>query len=172
MEIFTLFYAFLHEFFAVLTIFWRIFVKNTWVVGVHIVHWYPCWCLVLVLLLVSFYYWISGIFRTKMGNFYSFLRLSSRIFHHSDDILANFRENSWVVGVHIVLLASILCCWHPYFAVGIPADASTVVGWSLLFLASLLLQVSLLLLTLWCSYSLYCLCCCWPPSMLLIHCFC
>ncbi len=46
-----------------------------------------------------------------MGNFYSFLRLYSRIFRRSDDFLANFRENACVVGVHIVLLASILCCY-------------------------------------------------------------
>jgi hypothetical protein len=43
-----------------------------------------------------------------MGNFYSFLRLSSRIFRRFDEVLANFRENSLVVGVHIVLLASLL----------------------------------------------------------------
>ncbi len=49
----------------------------------------------------------------------------------------------------------------PYCALGVPADASTVVSWSILLLASLLLQVSHLLLLLWCSY---CLCCYWSPS--------
>jgi hypothetical protein len=48
-----------------------------------------------------------------MGNFYSFLCLSSRIFRRSDDFIANFRENSQVVGVHNC-------------AVGVPADAITV----------------------------------------------
>ncbi len=43
-----------------------------------------------------------------MENVYSFFRLSSQIFRHSDDFLANFGENSWVIGVHIVLLASLL----------------------------------------------------------------
>ncbi len=72
-------------------------------------------------------------------------------------ILANFRENSWVVGD----------C-----AVSVPADASTVAGKSKLSLASLLLRVPLLLFSLWCSY---CLCYFCPPSMLLpawrLHCF-
>ncbi len=58
-----------------------------------------------------------------MGIFYSCLRLFSRIFRRSDDFLANFCKNSWVVGVHIVLLASLLMLvlmlaslyyfWHP-----------------------------------------------------------
>jgi hypothetical protein len=52
-----------------------------------------------------------------MGNFYTFLRLSSRIFCHVDDFVAKTHE----------LLASILCWWRPYCAVGIPADDSTVV---------------------------------------------
>jgi hypothetical protein len=55
----------------------------------------------------------------KKGNFYSFLRLSSQIFRRSDDYMANFRENSGVVGVHMVLLASIVCCWRTYCAVGV-----------------------------------------------------
>ncbi len=97
-------------------------------VGVHTV--LLASLLMLVLLLVSFYYCTAFLesIGQKMGNFYSFLRLSLRIFRHCDDFLANFRENSCVVGVHIVLLASILCCWRPYCAVDIPADASTVVG--------------------------------------------
>ncbi len=58
-----------------------------------------------------------------MGNCYFFLRLSSRIFRHSGDFLANFRKNSWVVDVCIVLLAFLLMLvqllsslyyfWHP-----------------------------------------------------------
>ncbi len=54
-----------------------------------------------------------------MGNFYSFLRLLRR----SDNFLAKFRENPWVVGVYIVLLTSMLmlvlslaslyCCSSP-----------------------------------------------------------
>jgi len=101
-----------------------------------------------------------------------FLPLSSRIFRRSDDFLGNFRKKpiSWrsycAVGIHNVLLASILCCWRPYcapYCVGgpvftfIPAVAcfSAVVSghdnavilnvvccWRLLLLASLLLLVS------------------------------
>jgi hypothetical protein len=55
-----------------------------------------------------------------MGNFFLFLRISPRVFRRS----ANFRENSWIVGVHIVLLASLLML--------------------VLFLASLLLRVGIL----------------------------
>jgi hypothetical protein len=50
---------------------------------------------------------ITKIYQTKKGNAYSFIRLSSRIFCCSDKFLANFCENSRVVGVHIVLLASL-----------------------------------------------------------------
>jgi hypothetical protein len=38
-------------------------------------------------------------------------------FRHSSGFLANFHENSRVVGIH-----------GPYCAVSVPADASTVVG--------------------------------------------
>jgi hypothetical protein len=48
-----------------------------------------------------------------MGNFCYFASFS-RIFRRSDDFLANFRKN--------------MSCWHPYCAVGVPADAITVVG--------------------------------------------
>ncbi len=88
-----------------------------------------------------------------MVNFYSILRLSSRSFLRSDNFLANFCKNSWVVSVRIVLLVSILCCWRPYCAVRIhivlfayilccwvsilccwrPCCASTVVGYSLYY---------------------------------------
>ncbi len=102
--------------------------------------------------------------------------MSSRIFRCSDDFLANFPEtHCWrwrVVGVYIVLLASIICCWRPYCAVGVH---NVLLGSLLmlvlllaslyLFLASLLLWISLLLLMLWCSY---CLCYCQPQ----LHCFC
>jgi hypothetical protein len=74
----------------------------------------------------------------KWGIFTLFLRLSSRIFRHSDDFLESFLENSRVVGVHIVLLASILCCWRPYRAVGVPAVL-------VLLLASLYISGMLLL---------------------------
>ncbi len=47
--------------------------------------------------------------------------------------MANFRENSGVVGVNIVLLASILCCWRPYCADGV----------NIMLLASLLLMAGL-----------------------------
>jgi hypothetical protein len=57
-----------------------------------------------------------------MGNFYSFLRLSSRIFRCSDDFLANFRETHeflastycavGVSAVLVLLLASLYHFWH------------------------------------------------------------
>jgi hypothetical protein len=50
----------------------------------------------------------------KMGSFYYFLRLSSRIFHRSEDFLQISAEH--------------MSCWHPYCAVGVPADAINVVG--------------------------------------------
>jgi hypothetical protein len=50
-----------------------------------------------------------------MGNFYSFLRLSSRTFRRFDNFLVNFCEKLGVVGGDIVLLTSL-------------ADASFVVG--------------------------------------------
>ncbi len=58
-----------------------------------------------------------------MGKFNSFLRFSSQIFHRSEDFLANFCENSWVLGVYIVsiflqllaflLLWAVINCCHP-----------------------------------------------------------
>jgi hypothetical protein len=54
---------------------------------------------------------MAEICRTKNAEiytFYQFLYLFARIFRRSDDFLANFRENKRVVGVYIVLLASLL----------------------------------------------------------------
>ncbi len=48
-----------------------------------------------------------------MGNCYSFLRLSSRIF---------LAKTFWRIS------AKHMSCWSPYCAVGVPADAITVVG--------------------------------------------
>ncbi len=73
----------------------------------------------------------AQIYRTKNREFLLFLCFFSWIFRRSDDFLANFRDNYWVVGDHIAMLASLL-------------------------MLVLLLQVSLLLLMLWCSYCLSC----------------
>jgi hypothetical protein len=43
-----------------------------------------------------------------MGNFYYFLCLSSRIFALSDGFFTNFCKNPQFVGIHTVLLASLL----------------------------------------------------------------
>ncbi len=74
--------------------------------------------------------------RQKFGYFYSFYVFLYEFFCRSDDfrqISAKTHEllaNIFFFGAvaHILPLASILCCWRPYCAVGVPADASTVVG--------------------------------------------
>jgi hypothetical protein len=82
-----------------------------------------------------------------MGNLYTFLRLSSRIFRHSDDF-TNFREHLIVVGcpycavsvpvlMLVLLLASLYYFWHP-FCGGLPSAVDTV-----MFLLSLMLLASL-----------------------------
>jgi hypothetical protein len=83
--------------------------------------------------LLDFNYWtsnivlpivrISEIYRTKMVNFYYFLR-PSRIFCRCEYFLANFR------GTHEFLAnyRGTHDFWHPYGAVGVPDDAITVVG--------------------------------------------
>ncbi len=120
-----------------------------------------------------------------MGNFSSFLRLSSQILRRYDNFLRISTKNSWVVGGHIVLLASLLMLllllaslyylWHPCCCVSpfccwrcdVPI-VSAAVGPSILLPASLCLQTSLLLMVsilCWrsCCYfhSFCCLHSCW-----------
>ncbi len=124
-----------------------------------------------------------------MGNFFFF---SAPIFRNfsPDDFWRIFAKNSWVVGGHIVLLASLLmhilllfCLYYSGILVvaGLPSAVDTVMFLlSLLLLASLhavatlLLQASLLLMAstlCWrsccCFHSCCCLrsCCC-PPLQL------
>ncbi len=81
-----------------------------------------------------------------MANFYSFLRLSSQIFRHSDyfwRISAKTNE----------FLVSIARCWRPCCC------------WLFSTISCILVVAGLPLLTLCCSHRL---CCCWPPSMLLL----
>ncbi len=71
----------------------------------------------------------------------------------------------------------LMSCWRPYCAVGVPADASTVLEQSLLFYGILFVAVSLLLLTnvmfllslLLLNVLVVCSCyCCWCPCWKLL----
>jgi hypothetical protein len=69
--------------------------------------------LMLVLLLISLHYCISGIYRTKS---WEFLIFSTHFFMNFPPFwrpFGKFREHSGDVGVHIVLMLSTLCCWQP-----------------------------------------------------------